>query len=101
MIGSGIPRPGRVGPGLVRCGGGGSRAGWCGFGSVTGSWVGAVSSIYWEKPDGSWGEDSATRAQCAGLERSAVWDAEHVEDRLRDRRAGRLNKWAESLALKD
>ena len=62
--------------------------------------MGALS-IYWEKPDGSWGEDSATRAQCAGLERSAVWDPEHVEDRLRDRRAGRPNKWAESLALKD
>lgn len=52
--------------------------------------------IYWEKPDGSWGEDRATRAQCAGLERSAVWDPEHVEDRLRDHRAGRLNVWAES-----
>src|SRR5688572_30254750 len=58
-------------------------------------------SIYWEMPDGSWGEDSATRAQCTGLERSAVWDPEHVEDRLRDYRAGRPNKWAESLALKD
>jgi len=62
--------------------------------------LGALS-IYWEKPDGSWGEDKATRAQCAGLERSAVWDPEHVEDRLRDHRAGRPNKWAESLALED
>jgi hypothetical protein len=62
--------------------------------------LGALS-IYWQKPDGSWGEDNATRAQCAGLERSAVWDPEHVEDRLRDHRAGRPNKWAESLALKD
>jgi hypothetical protein len=58
-------------------------------------------SIYWENPDGSWGEDNATRAQCVGLERSAVWDPEHVEDRLRDHRAGRPNKRAESLALKD
>jgi hypothetical protein len=58
-------------------------------------------SIYWEKPDGSWGEDTATRAACAGLERAEVWDPEHVEDRLRDHRAGRANKWVESLALKD
>lgn len=50
-------------------------------------------SIYWEKPDGSWGEDPATRAQCAGLERTAVWDPEHLEDRLRDHRAGRPNRW--------
>lgn len=62
--------------------------------------LGALS-VYWEKPDGSWGEDSATRAQCVGLERAAVWDPEHVEDRLRDRRAGRPNRWAESLAMKD
>lgn len=62
--------------------------------------LGALS-IYWEHPDGSWGEDKATRAQCADLERSAVWDPEHVEDRLRDHHAGRSNKWAESLALKD
>jgi hypothetical protein len=58
-------------------------------------------SIYWEKPDGTWGEQKATRAECEVLERSAVWDPEHVEDRLRDHRAGRPNKWAASLALKD
>jgi hypothetical protein len=58
-------------------------------------------SIYWETPDGSYGEDSATRAACEGLERSAVWDPEHVEDRLRDHRAGRTNKWVESLAVKE
>ena len=63
--------------------------------------LGGALSIYWEKPDGSWGEDKATRAECVGLERSAVWDPEHVEDRLRDHRAGRPNKWAETLAMKD
>jgi len=62
---------------------------------------GGALSIYWEKPDGSYGEDNATRAACEGLERSAVWDPEHVEDRLRDHRAGRPNKWVESIALKD
>jgi hypothetical protein len=41
----------------------------------------------------------ATRAECVGLERCAVWDPEHVEDRLRDHFAGRPNKWVQSLAL--
>jgi hypothetical protein len=42
---------------------------------------------------------SATRAECVGLERCAVWAPEHVEDRLRDHFRGRPNKWVESLAL--
>jgi len=42
----------------------------------------------------------ATRAECGGLERAAVWDPEHVEDRLRDHYAGRPNVWVESLRLK-
>jgi hypothetical protein len=40
----------------------------------------------------------ATREQCLGLECCAVWEPEHVEDRLRDHFAGRPNKWVESLA---
>ena len=31
-------------------------------------------SVYWERPDGSWGEDAATPADCVGLEPAAVWD---------------------------
>jgi hypothetical protein len=58
-------------------------------------------SIYWEKPDGSWGEESTSRASCEGLERSAVLDPEHVVDRLVDLRAGRPNTWAQSLGLRD
>ena len=42
----------------------------------------------------------ATRKECEGLEAAAVWDPEHVEDRLRDHYAGRPNKWVESLRLK-
>jgi hypothetical protein len=42
----------------------------------------------------------ATREQCLGLERCAVWEPEHVEDRLRDHFARRPNKWVESLALR-
>ena len=41
----------------------------------------------------------ATRAECVGLERCAVWAPEHVEDRLQDHFAGRPCKWVESLAM--
>ncbi|MGA3210294.1 MAG: immunity 26/phosphotriesterase HocA family protein [Terriglobales bacterium] len=44
---------------------------------------------------------SATRQECVGLERAAVWEPEHVEDRLRDHYAGRRNKWFESLRTTD
>jgi immunity protein 26 of polymorphic toxin system len=39
-------------------------------------------------------------SECDGLERAAVWDAEHVEDRLRDHFAGRPNKWVESMKIR-
>lgn len=42
----------------------------------------------------------ATRAECEALEREAVWDPEHVEDRLKDYFSGKPNKWVESLKLK-
>jgi hypothetical protein len=41
----------------------------------------------------------ATKEQCKDLERAAVWEPEHVEDRLRDHFAGRPNKWVESLKI--
>jgi len=37
----------------------------------------------------------ATRQECVGLERAAVWEPEHVEARLRDHYAGRKNKMVE------
>ncbi|WP_444921815.1 immunity 26/phosphotriesterase HocA family protein [Microbulbifer sp. CnH-101-G] len=37
---------------------------------------------------------------CEGLERAAVWDPEHIEDRLRDHFLGVPNKWMESLKIK-
>lgn len=59
-------------------------------------------SIYWSGPaNGAWGEDDATRTECEALERAAVWDPEHVEDRLRDHREGRPNSWVESLRIRD
>lgn len=42
----------------------------------------------------------ATRTQCRRLECAAVWEPEHVEDRLRDHFAGRPNAWVESLRPK-
>lgn len=42
-------------------------------------------------------EIPATREECEGLERAAVWDPSHVEDRLRDYYAGVPNQWVESL----
>lgn len=44
---------------------------------------------------------AASRDECIGLERAAVWEAEHLEDRLRDHFAGVPNKWVESLKLPD
>lgn len=45
-------------------------------------------------------ERPATRSECEALERAAVWDPEHVEDRLRDHFEGRPNRWVQSLKLK-
>lgn len=42
-------------------------------------------------------EVRTTREQCEHLERAAVWEPEHVEERLRDHFAGRPNRWVESL----
>lgn len=42
----------------------------------------------------------ATRAECEGLERAAVWDPEHVEHRLQDHLAGVPNVWVEQLRIK-
>jgi hypothetical protein len=33
------------------------------------------------------------------LEKAAIWDPEHVEDRIMDHFAGRPNRWLKSLAL--
>jgi hypothetical protein len=43
----------------------------------------------------------ATREECLDLEREAVWEPEHVEERVRDYYAGRPNKWVELLKIKD
>jgi len=47
--------------------------------------------------DGGMTSRPATFEECRDLERLAVWDPEHVEDRLRDHYAGVPNKWVESL----
>lgn len=42
---------------------------------------------------------SASLAECRKLQRCAVWEPEHIEERIRDHYAGRPNKWLESLRL--
>lgn len=42
----------------------------------------------------------ATKAECIGLECAAVWEPEHVEDRIIDYFEKRPNKWFESLKIK-
>lgn len=44
-------------------------------------------------------EIPATKEECEGLERAAVWNPAHVEDRLRDHYLGIPNQWVESLRL--
>jgi len=45
-------------------------------------------------------ERPATASECVGLERAAVWDAMHVEERISDYVHGKENVWVKSLALK-
>lgn len=45
-------------------------------------------------------ELAATYEECIGLERAAVWSAEHVESRLSDELNGKQNKWTESMRIK-
>lgn len=55
-------------------------------------------SIYWEDPAaGTYGETPATPDECLALEPAAVWDPEHVEERLHDHFNRRSNRWVESL----
>lgn len=44
---------------------------------------------------------SAKREDVLGLERAAVWEAYHVEDRIRDYYNGVPNVWVEQLKIKD
>lgn len=58
-------------------------------------------SIYHEVPDlAPHYERPARPGECDGLEAAAVWEAEHVEDRLRDHFAGTPNQWVEQLKIK-
>jgi hypothetical protein len=44
-------------------------------------------------------ERRATPAECVGLEPVAVWEPNHVEDRLLDAFMHRPNKWVESMKV--
>lgn len=42
----------------------------------------------------------SSREECLSLERFAVWDANHIEDRLRDHFSGKENVWVKQLSIK-
>lgn len=42
----------------------------------------------------------ATREQCENLECAAVWEASHIEDRIRDHYLGVSNVWLEQTKIK-
>ena len=60
----------------------------------------ALSIYESDRAAGTFTEVPATAQECAGLEVAAVWDPEHVEDRLRDHFDGRPNVWVESIRPK-
>jgi len=43
----------------------------------------------------------ATKEQCLGLECAAVWEANHIEDRIRDYYNSIPNVWVEQLKIKE
>jgi hypothetical protein len=45
-------------------------------------------------------EMPAENVQCEQLECAAIWEPDHVVDRLRDHFAGRSNKWVESMKIR-
>jgi hypothetical protein len=53
-------------------------------------------TVIWLGEDGLSGR-RVMPTECAQYERAAVWEASHVEDRLRDHFAGRPNVWVESM----
>ncbi len=57
-------------------------------------------SVQTSLPNGIFKERPSTPSECMNLERAAVWDPEHVEDRLIDYFNNRPNKWQESLKFK-
>jgi hypothetical protein len=56
-----------------------------------------ISGVLTLYRDSTGEEIPATRNDCEKLERAAVWDPEHVADRLRDHFTGRPNKWVMSM----
>jgi hypothetical protein len=63
--------------------------------------ISGALSIYQEIDDLAPHYERPARAgECDGLETAAVWEAEHIEDRLRDHFSGKPNKWVEQLRIK-
>ena len=60
--------------------------------------IGDLSNCQIVDPEGR--ERPATPQECVGLERVAVWEPSHVEDRLLDMFMNRPNRWVEQLKVK-
>lgn len=60
--------------------------------------TGALALYHSSFADTGW-ERPASATECVGLECAAVWDPEHVEERLRDHYSGQPNRWVESLRI--
>jgi hypothetical protein len=61
----------------------------------------ALNPDHYELYDPNTGEiRPVDKQRCVGLERSAVWEPQHVEERLIDYYEGRQNKWVEQLKVK-
>ncbi len=43
---------------------------------------------------------SATKQECVGLDRCAVWEINHIEDRIKDHYNNKPNVWVEKMRLK-
>ena len=56
-------------------------------------------SIYHRRYANTDYERPASLSECRVLERAAVWEAEHVEDRLRDHFAGVENVWLKQMEI--
>jgi Immunity protein 26 len=73
---------------------------------VDGSLQPPAAQAIWDDPDNCQIIDAegdmrpATPEECAGLEPAAVWEPEHIDDRLRDAFAGRPNRWLDEMIPK-
>lgn len=59
--------------------------------------VDALDPDHYQIIDGEGDIREATREEVEGLEPAAVWEPEHIADRLEDHYAGRPNRWLKNM----